>query len=202
MWRGHLRGGAGDRGDGEGGQRGGTAGIVVDAVDRGGPAMESVAIQGLRRRPCEIGVGEKLGEQIAVRRSRCGERAIPVERLAAALEQEIVKQGGGGAGIEGDDGLAIEIRHVRDAAEVEDHQRLGEAGGQRLVVERRERRPLPARGYVGVAEAVDHVDAQRGGHAGAAAELAGEAGLGLVEHGRPGGCGRPGRPARRRHGRR
>ena len=38
-------------------------------------------------------------------------------------------------GVEGDDGLAIEIGDVGDAAEVEDHQRLGEVGGEAHVEE-------------------------------------------------------------------
>jgi hypothetical protein len=111
------------------------------------------------------------------------EGAILVVGLAAALQQEVVEQGGGGAGVEGDDGFAIEVGDIGDAAEVQDHERLRERGGQRLMVERGERRALPARGDVGVAEAVDHVDSEHRGHARAAAELAGEAGLGLVEHG-------------------
>ncbi len=54
---------------------------------------------------------------------------------------------------------------------------------QSLVVERRQRRAFAARGDIGMAEAVDDIDAQRLGDARADAELAREAALRAMEDG-------------------
>ena len=68
----------------------------------------------------------------------------------------------GRAGVEGDDGVVVDIGDVADAAEIEHDQRpLAASCASARVVERRERRALAAGGDVGVAEAVDDVDAER-----------------------------------------
>ena len=144
------------------------------------PAMEVVAVEGFRGRPVEERVRHEGLDQRRIGAAGGGEPPVLVEGDAAAAEQEIVQKRARRAGVEGDHRLAVDEGDVADAAEVEDHQRLLEAGGQRPVVERREGRALAAGGDVGVAEAADRVDAEPGRDPVAEAELAREARLGAV----------------------
>ena len=76
--------------------------------------------------------------------------------------------------------VAVDVGDVADAAEVEHHHGLVERRREGPVIERREGRALAAGGDVGVAEAIDRVDAELLGHLLADAELAREAHLGPV----------------------
>ena len=83
-----------------------------------------------------------------------------------------------GPGVEGDHGIAVDIGHVADAAEVQHHHGLRKPLRRGRGDRGRERRALAARCDVRVAEAVDRVDAQLFGNPLAPSELAGEAASG------------------------
>ncbi len=62
--------------------------------------------------------------------------------------------------------VAADPGHVGDTADVEDGDRpLAELGRQRAMIDRHERRPLPARRAIGRAHVVDDVDADGAGRA-------------------------------------
>ena len=80
-------------------------------------------------------------------------------------------------GVEGEDVVrsVADPGHVADAAKVQHRERLRQPGGERGVIERRERRPLPAGRDVGAAEVADDVDPGQPREQRAVADLPGAA---------------------------
>ena len=94
--------------DGEGRQHRGAIGIG-ERLDDLGTAMEIVAIQRFRRRPVEERVRHEAGDEILADAPGRGQRTVRVIGAAEAAQHEIVEDGAGRAGIEGNDGLAVDI---------------------------------------------------------------------------------------------
>ena len=78
-------------------------------------------------------------------------------------------------------GSVADPGHIADAAEVQHRERLPQTGGERGVVQRRERRPLPAGGDIGAAEIADDIDPGQPRQQRAVADLPGAALLGTVQ---------------------
>ena len=123
--------------------------------------QERVAIERLRRRLAEIGVPQVLHHVVVVHAARRRQRAVLVARHAATAQHPVIDHGIARAGVEGQQrAVASDPGDVGDAADVEhDDGPLRQLGRQRAVIDRRQRRALPAGGAVGRAQVVDHVDA-------------------------------------------
>jgi hypothetical protein len=108
-----------------------------------------------------------------------------VARRAAARAHEIVDQRVGRTGVAGDRVRAINKRDIRDAAEIEHRDRVRpfERRRERLMIDRNQRRPLPARRNVGGAEIKNHRDADLARERRAVAELDGQTLLRPVQDG-------------------
>ena len=81
--------------------------------------------------------------------------------------------------------LAVDERDVGDAAEIEHADRLRPVKHPHhgAMIDRHQRRPLPAGGDIGGAEIVDHRNAEPARQRGAVAELHREVAIRLVQHG-------------------
>src|SRR4029077_9111081 len=96
---------------------------------------------------------------------RSRQRAVEISRPASMAMDPIVDQRVAGAGVEGDDIGGTRLTpwadpgDVADPAEVEHRTRFRKIGGERGVVERRERGALAAGSDVGAAEIGDDIDA-------------------------------------------
>src|SRR5947208_14498500 len=87
-----------------------------------------------------------------------GERAIEIGSFPGMAANPIVDQRIAGTRVEGEDLVLAAVSpwpdpgDIADPAEIEDGERLRQIGGERGMVERRQRRPLAARRDVGAAE--------------------------------------------------
>ena len=163
-----LPGGHG--GGGDGGQGGGGIGVGqhVQMVEQAG---EIVAVQRLRRCEVEPGIGQDRGDESLIHRPLRGERAACVMGQAKAGAHQVVQRRIGRAGVEGQKragasgpGAArVDPGQVADTTKVQEGDGFGRAdvAGQREVVERGQRRALPAHRHVGAAEIPDGRQAQK-----------------------------------------
>ena len=99
---------------------------------------------------------------------------------------EIIQQGVSRPGIAGHQvPVGRDPSDVGDAADVDDHDRAGQAalGDERAMIDRHQRRPLPAGGDIGGAEIEDHRQAEPLRQRRAVADLHRQPPLGCMEHG-------------------
>ena len=183
------------RGDRGGGHLGERRRAVCRAEIVRGRGAEIVAVERFRRAAGEIRLRRESARHAPPR--PCPARASAPSRSAACAgmaPHPVVDRRVARAGIEGEDVAAgADPGDVADPAEIEHGDRLVQAGGERGMVERRERRPLAARRDIGAAEIGDDIDAGQPGEQRAVADLPGPA-LGPA---RAGSCGRESRSARR-----
>src|SRR6056297_1651041 len=159
-----------DRGRDDGGQRGSGLG-VGQLRDRPGEPGERVPVERLGRHLEEVGMFEELREHVLDDLALRCEPPVDVAHEAEARAHEVVERRIAGSGVEGHERagrlgrrrLRIGPGEVRDPADVEECDRVARADqpGQRPVIERRERRPLPAQPHVGGAEVPHDRHAQR-----------------------------------------
>ena len=112
--------------------------------------------------------------------------ALTIERLPCSPEHKVVKQSVTRPGIAGDQDIgSIDIGDVGDAAEIHhgDRSLAIERLRQRAVIDRHERRALPARGDIGRAEIMHHRDMDGLGERGGIADLHGHSLRRPVQHG-------------------
>ena len=86
---------------------------------------------------------------------RVGQRAARIERLARALHHEIIHQRIARPGIEGENFIAFaDPRHIRHTANIHNRHGTRQSIRQRprAVIQRQERRALPARLYIRAAK--------------------------------------------------
>src|ERR1700719_753030 len=89
------------------------------------------------------------------------ERAVEIGRGAGVPTHPVIDQCVAGSGIKGEDFLRpSDPRHIRNAADVEDGDRLRQGRGEGCMVQRSERRSLSACRYVGRAEIGDYVQSE------------------------------------------
>jgi hypothetical protein len=163
-------------------------GVLQAEIVEGGE-REVVAVQRLGRRGREIGVAQHAAQHRLVHPPGGGQAAAVVEAAGAPGLDQQVDHAVAGAGVEGGDLAArADEGDVGHAADVEHGQRrLQPRGlGPGQVVDRGQRRALPAGRHIRRAEVVGHRDAGLLRQPRPVAELhraAGDAGLGpLVQH--------------------
>ena len=106
---------------------------------------------------------ERLCYPVGIRFALRGDRAAAVHRFPDVPHQIIVQQRIAGSGVAGDQRLAVDIGNVGDAADIDDaggHRAIGEPR-QSTMIDRHQRRALPASGDIGGAEIVHHRQSQR-----------------------------------------
>ena len=158
-------------------------------IGRGKPAerrgIEGITVERFGRRPLEIGVGEQAGKRRLVERACARQRPILVDRPAQVALGPVVEQRIARTGVERQDFVLFrpDPGQVAHPAEVEHGERFLQIRGEGGVIERRERRALPALGHVPAAKVADHVQTRLGGEQRAVAQLARQARFGRVQDG-------------------
>jgi len=143
-----------------------------------------VAVERLRRQRREVAVLQVLGDETFVDAASRRQRSVLVARKTRLPADPVIDHGTAGPGVEGDQlTVAIDPGHVGDAADIEDRERPRQAAGHRRVVQRHQRRPLPAGGHVAAAEVGHHADCGQFGEQRGIADLRGVAALRPVPHG-------------------
>ena len=126
---------------------------------------ECGTVERFRRGLLEEGVRDEARQHVAVNGARHGKLRVAVHRLAGVQQRPIVEKAVARPGIECDQPLGRPFRnegHVRDAADIDESGRQGQprAQGQGAVIDRNQRRALPAILHIGGAEIVDHRNAK------------------------------------------
>ena len=175
---GHLgqgRGAVGDRETRPALRRGNRRGRAISAAPREERMLQKPRDMRLRSLP-----GQRQG-------------AVEIGRPPGMAPHPIVDQRVARPGVEGENLVrsVADPGHVADPAEVQHRERLRQTGGQRGVVQRRQRRPLPAGGDIGAAEIADDIDPGQPRQQRAVADLPGAA----LAPGGAGSCGRGTRSA-------
>ncbi len=175
----------GDGGGGEGGQGGGAVGGGEGIEPGGGQgAAEIQPIERFGSGAGEVGVGEQVGEHRGIRRALGGEGAIGIDGEVGVFGGPVIEGAVAGAGIEGEEAaMGADPGDVGDAADVQHAEGFFEGGGEGLVEDGDQRRPLAAGGDIGRAEIVGDGGVGGAGQGGGVADLPGEASVGLVEDG-------------------
>ena len=142
-------------------------------LDRKGFAVDT-----LGRRQIEPGVGQHRGQNCPVHLPpRRAGPAFIIGRVALRLHP-IVNEAARHAGVKRDQrAVQPDDGDVGDPAQIEDRGGLGQPIGQRAVIDRQQRRALPACNDIGLAQVGDHRDAERPGQPRAIANLPGPAAL-------------------------
>ena len=165
--------GAGDRDGGHLDQRRRT---VRDGEPRDGVEGKVEPVDRFGRRAVEKRRGEIRRHDILGDAPASGELSVLVPGPPGVAFDPLVEERVAGAGVEGNGGRPVgDPGKVRHAAQVEHRDRPLHARQQRRVVERRERRSLPARRDIGAAKIVYRRDAERAGERPAVADLHGHA---------------------------
>ena len=114
-----------------------------------------------------------------------GDAALGIEALVQDAEHEVVEQRVAGPGVAGDQGVAVDIGDVGDPADInhDDRPLALQRLRQRAVIDRHERRALPAGLDVGGAEIMHDRDMDRLGQRRGVADLHRQPALGPVQHG-------------------
>ena len=175
-----------DSSGGDRGQRGSTifgalAGKLSLLCD---PMAESIAVERFGRRLAEEGMCEHALDRGLVDCACRRGAPVVILRLPRAQSQEVVYQRVAWTGIECDQRIAIDERHIGDAAQIEHADGMAslEHSHHGTVEHRHHRRALPSSSDIGGAEVVDHRDAQPGRERGSIAELHGQPAVGPVQH--------------------
>ena len=110
-----------------------------------------------------------------------GERAVAVEAQAGAPHAPIVDRPVARPGVERQQrAVGADPGHVADAADIHHGERPRQLARERRMIDRHQRRPLPARFHVGDAQVADHLHAGRARQRSAVADLPGEAAFGAM----------------------
>ena len=120
----------------------------------------------------------------AVDLARGGERAVAVEAQAGAPHAPVVDRPVARSGVEGQQRtIGADPGHVADAADVHHGERPRQVAREGGVIDRHQRRALPARLHVGDAQVAHHLDAGRARERRTITDLPGEAPLGPMGDG-------------------
>ena len=132
----------------------------------------------------KIVVRQQRRQRRRVDAARRGSGAVGVVRRPGALEHPVVDERIAGPRVERQHAPALaDPGHVGDAADVHERDgKLAELGGERAVVDRHQRRPLPAGGDVGCPEIEHDIGARALGEQPAVAELHRHSAVGVVQH--------------------
>jgi len=139
-----------------------------------------------RRRACEEFQLQRAGDPGRVGHALGSHASLPVETLPGDAGHEIIQQRVTGPGVAGDQRVvAIDIADVGNAADIDHNDRplALQRLRQRAVIDRNERRALPAGRDVGGAEIVHHGNMDGLGKRRRVADLHGEPAVGPVQHG-------------------
>jgi hypothetical protein len=137
-----------------------------------GTNVEVVPVERFGARTAEIRVVEQALERPTVDPAGSARSTVTVERNAGPGQHPIVQQRVARAGIESHDvAFSADPGKVADTAEIEDEHRLAQTGAQGPMVERQQRRSLPALGNIGRAEIVHDIDPGFGSKNGPVADL-------------------------------
>ena len=149
---------------------------TVGGAETIGPRIAEVAaVERLGRLPREVAMLAEAFEARAIDLARCGERAVLVEAQAGAPGAPIVDRPVARPGVEGEQrAVRADPRHVGDAADIHHRERPRQVAHEGCMIDRHQRRALPARQNIGAAQVVHHPHAERLGQRRAVADLPGE----------------------------
>ena len=151
------------------------ASAIARAVPRVSVAAPSAALRAVGPRIAEVAAVERLGrlprevamlaeafEARAIDLARRGERAVLVEAQAGAPRAPVVDRPVARPGVEGEQrAVRADPGHVGDAADIHHGERPRQIAREGCVIDRHQRRALPARRDVGAAQVVHHPHAER-----------------------------------------
>jgi len=139
-------------------------------------------VQGFRRGTLEIRVAQQALKHPLVHLARPGQCAIPVKCLTGVAADPVIQRPVAGAGVEGDQlALPADPGDVRDAADIEDGERLWQVPGQGGMINRRKRRTFAPGGDIGGPEVMGNRQAGLRRQARRIANLPGPPAIGLMQ---------------------
>jgi tyrosyl-tRNA synthetase len=138
---------------------------------------EIVTVERFRRRPGKEGIHQESRHKRLVGPSGTGEGAVEIRRQSAMPPCPVIDRGIAGAGIEGKNVIfrLADPGDIGNAADIQHRDRPFQIRGKGGVEQRHERGAFAARGHIGAAKILDHIDAGERGEQAAIANLPGSA---------------------------